>query len=56
LIEFPEHLLKKKNLLALLCDGERFKKGKGFMKLNPIYDVSAIDIQEYIKQKLLEKK
>jgi len=24
--------------------------------LQPVYDVSAIDIQEYIKQKLLENK
>lgn len=55
-LEHSEHLLKRKNLLAFLCDGERFRKDKAFMQLNPVYDVSPYDIQEYIKQKLLEKK
>jgi hypothetical protein len=55
-LEHSEHLLKRKNLLAILCDGERFRKDKAFMQLGPVYDVSANDIQEYIKQKLLEKK
>lgn len=55
-LEHSGHLLKRKNLLAILCDGERFRKDKAFMQLGPVYDVSANDIQEYIKQKLLEKK
>ena len=52
-LEHSGHLLKRKNLLAFLTDGERFRKDKDFMQLNPIYDVSALDIQEYIKEKLL---
>jgi predicted nucleotidyltransferase component of viral defense system len=55
-LEHSGHLLKRKNLLAMLCDGERFRKDKTFMQLHPIYDVTPYDIQEYIKQKLLESK
>lgn len=55
-LEHSGHLLKRKNLLAMLCDGERFRKDKTFMQLHPIYDVTPYDIQEYIKQKLLEAK
>lgn len=55
-LEHSGHLLKRKNLLAFLCDGERFRKDKAFMQLNPVYDVTPYDIQEYIKQKLLDTK
>jgi predicted nucleotidyltransferase component of viral defense system len=55
-LEHSGHLLKRKNLLAFLTDGERFKKDKSFLQLNPVYDISALDIQEYIKAKLLESK
>lgn len=55
-LEHSGHLLKRKNLLAMLCDGERFRKDKAFMQLLPVYDVTPYDIQEYIKQKLLEAK
>ena len=55
-LEHSGHLLKRKNLLAILTDGERFRKDKAFMQLNPVYDVTPYDIQEYIKQKLLEIK
>ena len=55
-LEHSGHLLKRKNLMSFLADGERFRKDKVFMQLNPVYDVSALCIQEYIKEKLLEKK
>lgn len=55
-LEHLGHLLKRKNLLAFLTDGERFRKDKAFMQLQPVYDVTPFDIQEYIKQKLLEIK
>lgn len=55
-LEHSGHLLKRKNLLAILCDGERFRKDKEFLQLNPVYDITPYDIQEYIKQKLLENK
>ena len=52
-LERSGHLLKRKNLLAILADGERFRKDNAFMQLNPVYEISALDIQEYIKEKLL---
>lgn len=55
-LEHSGHLLKRKNLLAFLCDGERFRKDKAFMQLNPVYNITPYDIQEFIKQKLLEAK
>lgn len=55
-LEHSGHLLKRKNLLAILTNGERFKKDKSFLALNPVYDISPIEIQEYIKEKLLEVK
>lgn len=55
-LEHSDHKLRTRGLLAMLTNGSRFIKEKGFEELNPVYNVSAIDIQEYIKQKLLEKK
>ena len=55
-LEHSGHLLKRKNLLAFLTDGERFRKDKAFIQLHPVYDITPYDIQEYIKQKLLEIK
>jgi hypothetical protein len=40
----------------MLTNGSRFVKEKGFEELMPVYDVTPYDIQEYIKQKLLEAK
>ena len=55
-LEHSGHLLKRKNLSTILSNGERFRKDQEFLALNPVYDVSALDIQEYIKEKLLEIK
>lgn len=55
-LEHSDHKLRTRGLLAMLTNGSRFIKDKGFEELQAIYDVSANDIQEYIKQKLLEKK
>ena len=55
-LEHSGYLLKRKNLLAMLTNGGRVRKDKAFLSLHPVYDVSAYDIQEYIKAKLLEMK
>lgn len=47
------HILKRKNLLAMITNGEFYTKDVSFAQLNPIYNVTAIDIQEFIKEKLL---
>lgn len=33
-----------------------YTKDASFVQLNPVYDVTAIDIQEFIKEKLLENR
>ncbi len=43
-------------MMELLTNGSRFVKEKDFEELNPVYNVTPYDIQEYIKQKLLENK
>ena len=53
-LEHSDHKLRTKSLLFMLTDGSRFVKEKGFEELLPIYDVTSVDIQEYIKTKLLE--
>ena len=55
-LEHSNHKLRTRGLLAMLTNGSRFIKEKGFEELQPVYNVSANDIQEYIKQKLLEEK
>lgn len=45
--------LKLKSLMAMLINGDLFRKDEGFEQLNPVYEVSAYDIQEYIKEKIL---
>ena len=55
-LEHSEHKLRSRSLLSMLTNGKLFAKEKGFEELQPVYDVSAIDIQEYIKERLLEIK
>ncbi len=40
----------------MLTTGQNFVREKGFEELQPVYDVTAYDIQEFIKRKLLEIK
>ena len=55
-LEHSEHKLRSRSLLSMLTNGKLFVKEKGFEELLPVYDISALDIQEYIKAKLLESK
>ena len=55
-LEHSDHKLRTRGLLNMLTTGKNFIKEKGFEELLPVYDVSANDIQEYIKAKLLEVK
>ena len=55
-LEHSEHKLRSRSLLSMLTNGKLFAKEKGFEELQPVYDVSALDIQEYIKERLLEIK
>ena len=55
-LEHSDHKLRTRGLLAMLTNGNRFIKEKSFEELLLVYDVSPYDIQEFIKQKLLENK
>lgn len=55
-LEHSGHKLRTRGLLAILTNGSRFVKEKSFEELNPVYDITPYDIQEYIKQKLLDNK
>ena len=55
-LEHSEHKLRTRSLFSMLTNGKLFVKGDGFNELMPVYDVTAYDIQEYLKEKLLEIK
>lgn len=48
-LEHSVHRLKRKNLLSMLTNGELFSKDQNILHLNPVYNVTAFDIQEYLK-------
>ena len=51
-LEHSGHKLKTKGLMAMLTNGELFRKDERFVQLQPLYDVTASDIEEYIKSLL----
>lgn len=51
-LEHSGHKLKTKGLLAMLTNGDLFRKDEQFAQLQPLYDVSARDIEDYIKELL----
>lgn len=55
-LEHSDHKLRTRGLLNMLTTGKNFIREKGFEELQPVYDVTAYDIQEFIKYKLLECK
>lgn len=48
-LEHSGHRLKTKGLMAMLTNGDLFRKDEQFVQLQPVYDVSARDIEDYIK-------
>ena len=52
-LEHSGYKLRAKGLMAMLTNGDLFRKDEHFVQLQPVYDVSARDIEEYIKQLLL---
>lgn len=48
-LEHSGHQLKSKGLMAMLTNGELFRKDVGFELLHPVYNVTADEIEEYIK-------
>lgn len=52
-LSYSGHKLKSKNLLAMLTNGSRFTRDAHFEQLEPVYAVTAQEIEEYIKSCLL---
>lgn len=52
-LTYSEHKLKSKNLLAMLTNGNRFTRDAHFEQLEPVYTVTAQEIEAYIKSCLL---
>ena len=48
-LEHSGHKLKTKGLMAMLTNGDLFRRDEHFVQLQPLYDVSAMDIEDYIK-------
>lgn len=48
-LKYSEHKLSSKNLIAMLTNGNRFSAEQGFEKLQPKYQVSAQEIELFIK-------
>ena len=48
-LSYSGHRLKSKNLLAMLTNGNRFTRDAYFEQLEPIYTVTAKEIETYIK-------
>lgn len=48
-LEHSGHKLKSKGLMSMLINGDLFRKDEQFAQLQPQYDVTARDIEEYIK-------
>lgn len=53
-LEHSSHRLKRKNLLSMLTNGELFSKDQNIQHLSPVYNVTAFDIQEYLKSLISE--
>lgn len=51
-LKYSGHRLKSKNLIAILTRGDRFLKEVDFDTLNPIYNITARDIENLIKERL----
>lgn len=52
-LTYSGHKLKSKNLLAILTNGKRFTRDAQFEQLQPLYSVTAQDIEKYIKSCLI---
>ena len=50
---YSGHALKTKNIISLLSKGQQFVKDERFKHLNPFYDVSYQEIEDFIKSEFL---
>lgn len=50
--DYSQHQLKTKNILAMLTNGKRFQRDAIFDQMQPKYDVTATDIEAFLKSML----
>ncbi|MBR4625085.1 MAG: nucleotidyl transferase AbiEii/AbiGii toxin family protein [Alphaproteobacteria bacterium] len=51
-LRYSRHRLKTKNLISMLTNGQRFRVEQNFHQMHPVYDVTAKEIEEFLKEKL----
>lgn len=49
-LNYSQHALSTKNLLAILTDSSRFHIDSGFEQLKPVFNVTPNDIELYLKE------
>lgn len=54
-LRYSRHRLKTKNLISMLTNGQRFRVEQNFHQMHPVYNVTAEDIEEFLKEKLEER-
>lgn len=54
--DYSNHLLKSKNIIAMLTNHKHFDEDANFEQLEPLYSISAPEIEEYIKGLLKQQK
>lgn len=54
-LSYSGHRLKSKNLLAIITNSNRFMRDAHFEQLQPVYSVTAQEIEEYIKSCLWQQ-
>lgn len=55
-LRYSRHRLKSKNLIAMLTRSDRFTPDSNFSSLNPIYDITPMDIEKKIISALNQDK
>ena len=51
-INYSGYLLSTKNLFSMLSDAKRYQIDNGFHLLEPVYNISAIEIENFIKEQI----
>jgi hypothetical protein len=54
-LNYSQHALSTKNLLAILTDSSRFQIDSGFKQLEPIYKITPFEIETYLKAAIKEQ-
>jgi len=53
--QYSNHILKTKDILNFISDGDNFKKDKQFDLLNPKYQISEKEIEDFVKSIILKE-